>query len=193
MKTWKVKKSEVLHSNPFFNLKKDIVEDFDGQEQTYWYTQETDGVMIVPITIKDEKITYTMVNQYRHPTSAMQLEFPKGALEKGESKEAGAKRELFEETGLKATWTKFMYIFSPSVGRSTCHVSVYLALVEGEPTNENAELSELGGGLEVVKVDADELLKKVQNNEIRDSHTLAALAAVMLQSDEAKRYIEGVN
>lgn len=194
MKKWEIKETKVEASNPYFTLRVDTVEDFNGRTQKYWYSDNEDAVLIVPIKINADQsqVTYIMVNQYRHPVGDMLLEFPQGGLKRGEDKEQCAKRELKEETGLSAKWIKFMYKFCPSPGKSTSEISVYLALVEGEPSTDFAEQSEIGAGLEVVHVTADELLEKIQSNDIRDGHTLAALASVMLQSDEAKRYIESI-
>ena len=48
----------------------------------------------------DGKIIF--VRQYRHPIGGMALEIPAGILEEGEEPEAGAARELEEETGKRA-------------------------------------------------------------------------------------------
>lgn len=194
MKEWPINSTEIEVTTPYFSLRRDDIEDLNGVEQKYWYLQDDDAVLIVPIKLNADKsqITYIMVNQYRHPTRGMMLEFPQGGLKDGEEKEVCAKRELKEETGLDAKWLKFMYKFYPSPGRTTAEISVYMALVEGEPSVDFAESSEIGAGLEVVQVSADSVLQKIQLNEITDGHTLAALGSVMLQSDEAKRYIESI-
>lgn len=192
---WSTEETETLLSNPYFNIQKDkIYKSTTGHVQDYWYMTSNDGVIIVPISIdtKENKVTYHMVSQYRHPVHDVILEFPKGGLKSGEEKRACAERELLEETGYTAKWMKFVYQFSPSPVQSDCQVSVYLALVgeKGEPAREFAETF---ANMTVVDVTADELLKKIQNNEIRDGQTLAALNVVMLQTDEAKRYLESVS
>src|SRR5512138_1734078 len=44
-----------------------------------------------------------LVKQYRHGICEVLLEFPGGVIEDGEDPMAGAKRELLEETGYRAT------------------------------------------------------------------------------------------
>ena len=187
---WATKSSKVLLTNPYFTVRKDQYTDSKGVDREYLYLSGLDGVIIVPIRVNKEtnQVSYIMVEQYRYPTGDKQIEFPKGGLHAGEDKEAGARRELLEEVGLEAKWMKFMHSFYPEVGRDTSKISVYLALVDGEPSTENLEPSEIGSELRPVEVSSDELIQMIKNNEIRDGHTLAALSSVMLQSEESKKY-----
>lgn len=54
---------------------------------------------IVPLTAEGEVV---LVRQYRHATGGWLLEIPAGVLEPGEAPDACARREVEEETGLRA-------------------------------------------------------------------------------------------
>lgn len=194
MSKWSAVKEQVIHQNPHFEVVKDVVVKSNGKQQDYWFVSGRDGVMIVPIKVDAEsgKVTYYMVEQYRHPAGEKVLEFPRGGLNPGEGKRNCAERELLEETGFTAKWLKFLYQFCNDVANNTAQLSVYLALVD-EDKGQSLEYSEQFYELNLVEVGADEILRMIQNNEIRDSHTLAALNVAMLQTDEAKRYLEGVS
>lgn len=55
-----------------------------------------DGVVVVPI---DEKDRIILVRQFRHPVRMWMRELPRGARNRGETPEEGARRELKEELG----------------------------------------------------------------------------------------------
>lgn len=50
----------------------------------------------------NENCEFVLIKQYRHNLEYSTLEFPAGHIEAGESPSDAAKREFFEETGLKA-------------------------------------------------------------------------------------------
>ncbi|CAI4227367.1 unnamed protein product [Auanema sp. JU1783] len=58
-----------------------------------------DGVDIIAFLIKDNKKFIILVKQYRIPMKGWSLEFPAGLIDKGETVEECAIRELKEETG----------------------------------------------------------------------------------------------
>ena len=62
------------------------------------------------VVIRDGKV---LLVHGRNPTFAM----PGGGIEPGESADCAAMRELFEETGLKASQTKFLFILETAIHR----------------------------------------------------------------------------
>ena len=68
-----------------------------------------------------------MVRQYRKPIEKELLEIPAGKLEKGESKEMCAKRELMEETGYYPHDIKYITSFYSSPGFSNEIIYLFLA------------------------------------------------------------------
>lgn len=199
MKKWKVKDSRLLFETPHFNVVKDSCEDFTGKDRDYYRiaSSHLGPVMVVPVKISydgdhvtaNAKLTYIMVEQYRHGRGVVSLEFPAGRMDKGETAEQAAARELLEETGYKAKHLKFLYRTHVNPVRFDIDQAVYLAIVEdqpGEPTREDAEI---GAGMRVIELDADELHRRIRENEVGDVCSLASLCVVMLQSKKALEYL----
>lgn len=121
------------------------------------------------LCVADGKIL--LVKQFRYLYGREIYEIPAGKLEKGEDPEAAAKRELEEETGLKAgKMTPFMDIY-PSPGYTDEIIHIYLAenCVKG-----NQKLDE-GEFLGVFAVKTDEAVKMIERGEICDAKTVAAV------------------
>lgn len=120
-----------------------------------------DGVMILPIT-KDNKII--MVKQYRPAINDYIYELPAGIVDPGETIEEAAKRELYEETGLKCI--SYEMVLKPSyssVGITDETTAVVKMIVEGEVSTENLEDDE---ELEVLEISLEEAKEFVKNNNV---------------------------
>lgn len=112
-----------------------------------------------------------LIRQYRYPVDETLLEIPAGTLEKGESPEECARRELEEETGYRAGRLRLLASFYMAPGYSSEYLRLYLAeeLERGErrpEVDEEIELTEMG---------LEEALKAVRDGLIRDSKTIIAL------------------
>ncbi len=82
----------------------------------------------------DEKDRVLLVRQYRLPAGKELWELPAGKIDDGETPLAAARRELIEETGLRAKRWKKLVAFQPSPGFLDEKTTVYLAtgLTEGD-------------------------------------------------------------
>ena len=97
MKPWKLLSSEFLVDAPWLKVAKETCELPNGKVIDDFYTLwQPDWVLILART-KEGK--WVMTEQYRHGTGKIALEFPAGIIDKGETPEKAAIRELQEECG----------------------------------------------------------------------------------------------
>ena len=97
MKPWKLLDSEYLVDAPWLKVAKEKCELPNGKVIDDFYTLwQPDWVMILART---KNCKWVMTKQYRHGTQAIELEFPAGMIDQGETPEEAAIRELQEECG----------------------------------------------------------------------------------------------
>jgi len=97
MKPWKLLDTEYLVNAPWLKVAKEKCELPNGKVIDDFYTLwQPDWVLILARTTVGKWI---MTEQYRHGTGKIALEFPAGIIDKGETPEQAAVRELQEECG----------------------------------------------------------------------------------------------
>lgn len=122
-----------------------------------------DGVVIVPWHAGRSMIVIT--REYRVALAGDEYGFPAGLVDDGETVEAAARRELYEETGL--TVTRFLDIGPPvysSAGMTDESVAMVYVECDGEPSaafNEGIERIEviMVSAAQVARLCADPKLK----------------------------------
>lgn len=127
----KLTESRELLRNDIFWITADRAVDPEGFEIKRAIVQHRGSAVMMPI---DEKDRFLLVRQYRLPARRYLWELPAGRLDEGETTIQAAKRELAEETGVKAKkWTKLVE-FYPSPGFLAEKMTIYLAqdLKQGE-------------------------------------------------------------
>lgn len=142
---------------------------------------ERDRIVVIPLkpALKNKDITYLMAEKPLYGTGSTQLEFPSGVKGTEESLEDASRRIFLQETGYDSSWVKFLYRFYPNPQGSNYSVSVFLGLALGESESAHA----------IVKLSGDDILNRIAENDIVDGNSLAAFSAVLLQSNEAKKYL----
>lgn len=124
---------------------------------------------VVPV---DEQGRVPMVRQYRVPLGRVTLEIPAGKLDfVGEDPEVCARRELAEETGLRAERVTKMVALrtTPGFCNETIHIYLAQGLSQGERHLDEDEF------LNVEWVPLEELTDRIVRGEIEDGKTIAAL------------------
>lgn len=122
----------------FLSLKKLSWLDANGVSRTWESAERPAGflaVMIIPRLLPSGRLA--LIKQFRPPAKRWVIEFPAGILEPGETPEAGAARELREETGYIAESFRVLPASFTSPGMSDEAVFVVHADIdENDPRNQ---------------------------------------------------------
>ncbi len=137
----------------------------NGKEATRDVVVHPGGATIIPLS--DDNCLY-LVKQYRAALGKLMLELPAGKLDKGEEPLDCAKRELKEETGIKANKIKKISAINTTPGfcDETLHMYLATELELGEAELDKDEF------LNVEKITIPKTLEMIENNEITDSKTI---------------------
>ncbi len=166
-KPQKTVSSQVLHENPWWQYKHDTFERPDGTVGDYYYGEQPGSAIIVPVTV-DGKLV--LVKQTRYLIQKVTVEFPMGAMGKGEAPGIAAARELAEETGYSGGSWQEVGVFNPINGRFRDTFHVLLATGLDRPSRQQLEPSE---DIEVMIRRPDEFEDMIRRGEIIDGPTLA--------------------
>ena len=126
------------------------------------------SAVIVPI-FADGSVA--LVRQYRHPAVRYLLEVPAGTLNRGETPEDGAARELEEELGFVAGCLEKLTEFFVSPGFCEEKMWVFLA-TDLRETRQQLEADEL---IEVRRLPLASALEMITAGEIEDAKTIIGL------------------
>ena len=164
----RVLESRRLYEGRIVNLRIDTVELPGGLKATREVVEHSDVVAIVPLLEGGDVL---LVRQYRLPTENVLLEVPAGGVDRGESVEAAAQRELGEECGWRAGRLERLGGFYVSPGFCNEFVHVFLA-TQLEPVESHPDPDEQ---LVVVRLPLPEALRFVSGGEIRDGKSIIGL------------------
>ncbi len=123
MKPWHILDSiPVLDRLPWLRVWQDRVRLPNGVEISDFYRIEMpDWVQVFALTA-DGRVP--MVEHYKHGGGTVSLELPAGYVERGETPEEAARRELHEETGVAATDWRYLgrYFLDGNRGCGASHI-----------------------------------------------------------------------
>lgn len=165
---WKTLSQKIIFDSKWYQLIHNKVELPTKKIIDYYVVSTNGSAMIVPVT---EKGNIIFVRQYRYPIDEITIELPCGGVEQNSHLEA-ATYELEEEIGYKSNNLKKIGEFQPfnGVSSETCHVYLAKNLIQTKQKLEETEF------IEVLERPIEEAYKMVENNEIKDGMTLAALS-----------------
>lgn len=93
----KVISSKIICETPVFDVEEALVELPDGKQAKRWYSVAGDGVCV----ICKKGDSYILEREFRSGSGRLEWRIPTGAMEKGETPEIAAIREVREEVGLE--------------------------------------------------------------------------------------------
>jgi len=121
----KIVSSKELLKNKLFTVADEVAVDPDGFEIHRSIVRHPGSAVMIPV---DDKDRILLVHQFRLPAERKLWEIPAGRLDPGESPLKAAKRELEEETGVKAKkWVKLASFYA-SPGYVAEKMNLFLAM-----------------------------------------------------------------
>ena len=158
--------SRLAHDG-FLRLRVDTIRYGDGPEHSAEVIEHPGGVTIVAFDAGERLL---LVRQYRHPAARDLLELPAGTLDRGESPEVCAARELREETGYAPGRLERLGGFYLAPGYCSEYQHIFLATGLSESPLEGEEPD-----LRLEPLPLEETLRLVDSGGIEDAKTVAAL------------------
>lgn len=176
---WRTLSSREVYENNWIRVREDSVTRPDGEQGIYGVVHFRNTAVGV-LAIEEDDSIY-LVGQYRYTLGRYSWEIPEGGCPEGEEPLAAAKRELEEETGLRASnWERLGEAYlSNSVTDELAVWYVAKGLTEGEHNPEGTE------ELRVRRVPLSQALEMVLAGEITDA--LSSLAIMQYEIEGRRR------
>jgi ADP-ribose pyrophosphatase len=160
--------SKKIFEGAVFDVERDVLREENGMEIVRDVVRHPGGAGALPL-FDDGRVA--LVRQYRHPARRELLEIPAGRIERGESPETCAAREVEQEIGFRAGRVEKLAEFYSTPGFCEEKLFVYLA-TDLTLSAQNLDHDEL---IEVVYLPFDEAARMAKRGEIEDSKTVIAL------------------
>jgi ADP-ribose pyrophosphatase len=167
----RVVSSRVVYRGPVFWVTTDMVTEPGGIEARRDVVRHSGSVVVLAVEGTGARARVLLERQYRHAAESIMWELPAGRVDAGESELAGAKRELLEETGFRATRWKRILKFYASPGFLAETMALYLAtgLKAGKAEPEADEM------IRTRFVPLDEAVTMIRRGAIRDAKTISGV------------------
>jgi len=174
---WKTITSREVYDNAWIRVREDSVIRPDGEQGIYGVVHFK-NIAVGILAVEDDSIY--LIGQYRYTLNQYSWEIPEGGCPEGEDPLDAAKRELAEETGLRAeSWEKLGTAhLSNSVSDEVAVWFLATNLKQGEHAPEGTER------LKVRRVSFDEALGMVLKGEMTDA--MSQLAIMQYQIHRAR-------
>lgn len=147
---------------------KDEVELPDRQTSVREWIKHPGASAVVPV-FRDGSVM--LLQQFRYPPNRTFIEVPAGKIDKGESPESTARRELFEESGIKCEKLEKAGSFYPAIGYADEIIHVYV----GWDLDEEAQSEDDDEFLLKYRIPFAKAMEMIKTGEIADGKTICSL------------------
>ena len=171
---WKTLSGEMKYDNPWITVTEYQVINPGGGRGIYGKVHfKNKAIGVIPV---DNELNTWLVGQFRYTLNEWHWEIPEGGGPKNQTPLEAAKRELLEETGLKAAkWTQIIRLHTSN---SVTDEEGFIFLAENLETGAGNELEETEADLKVWKLPLHEALQMVIDGKITDSMSVMGLLMV---------------
>jgi ADP-ribose pyrophosphatase len=161
----KITSTKEVYRCSLFWVTEDKAEDPNGWKIERSVVRHRGSAVMMPVDARNRVL---LVRQYRLPAGQELWELPAGKVDEGENVLQAAKRELIEETGLRAKKWKKLVTFYPSPGYVEEKMTIFLAteLTEGKAQPMEDER------IETRWFAKKELRRLIAKNKILDGKTM---------------------
>lgn len=163
--------SETVYETADFAVIEDTLGTATGEPYTIEYISEQPAVVVYPYTTDGDVV---VIDEWRQPVGRTSRGLPVGSLQEGEAIEAGARRELREETGYEAADVEHVRTVEPANGLSDTshhHVVAYGCTPTATKALDDDER------ITATTVPETALREALASDELRDGRTALAVAA----------------
>ncbi len=164
--------SEIVYEGRIMKLTRKQIRMINGDTTVREIVEHPGSVGIVPLHNNGRII---LLRQFRLATGSFIWEIPAGTLEKGESPDACAKRELEEETGFECGSLELLFTCYLAPGYSTELMHLYLAR-DLEQTKQHLEEDEV---ISIHEATPNEVLEMIAKGDVKDSKTISAISFLL--------------
>ncbi|MFN3467564.1 MAG: NUDIX hydrolase [Candidatus Brocadiales bacterium] len=181
----KTLQSELIYGGRRLRLYRDEVELPSGRKTHREVVEHPGSVAIVPI-IKEGEVL--LIKQYRYAIKGFLYEIPAGTLEKGETPEQCAMREMAEETGYLPRRLEKLGQLYPSPGVLNELMHLYKASQLVRKVSETGAPAHEEGIEQVVTLRLSQAMDMIKRGEIVDGKTICGLLWVVFGTPKAEQY-----
>lgn len=176
-RAWKIEESEVAYSCDGFNVISQQARLPDGTEAEFDYLEEQPSAVILPF---DSDGQVVIIEEWRQAVERLNRGLPAGTLRDGEEPSEGARRELREETGYRASSLEHLVTVEPANGFSNALFHYFVATGCEPAADQQLDNDET---IDVRTTTFDDLLPSVRTGELRDGRSAFAILYYALFRD----------